>query len=110
MSRYQLTEAYGELYNARLTEESFYDNEILKNCSGEWQKGSRLLSNTLNRMKIRTGDVFVMWRIQQMAASGKLEVNGDINKGWKDFDVRLKGRNTGEEINAEADNISKENN
>ena len=26
MSRYQLTEAYGELYNARLTEESFYDN------------------------------------------------------------------------------------
>lgn len=73
-------------------EENFYDHEILKNCSGEWQKASRLLSNTLNRMKIRTGDVFVMWRIQQMAASGKLEVNGDINKGWKDFDVRLAGR------------------
>jgi hypothetical protein len=26
MSRYHLTEAYGELYNSRLTEESFYDN------------------------------------------------------------------------------------
>jgi hypothetical protein len=26
MSRYHLTEAYGELYNARLTEASFYDN------------------------------------------------------------------------------------
>jgi hypothetical protein len=26
MSRYHLTEAYGELYNPRLTEESFYDN------------------------------------------------------------------------------------
>ena len=91
-------------------EESFYDNEILKNCSGEWQKGSRLLSNTLNRMKIKTGDVFVMWRIQQLAATEKLEVNGDINKGWKDFDVRLKGRNSGESVNAEAENISKENN
>lgn len=91
-------------------EESFYDNEILKNCSGEWQKGSRLLSNTLHRMKIKTGDVFVMWRIQQLAATEKLEVNGDINKGWKDFDVRLKGRNSGESVNAEAENISKENN
>jgi hypothetical protein len=84
-------------------EEDFYDSEILKNCSGEWQKASRVLSNTLNRMKIRTGDVFVMWRIQQLATAGKLEVNGDMNKGWKDFDVKLPGRNTGELANAEAE-------
>mgnify|MGYP003340028750 FL=1 len=81
-------------------EENFYDTEILKNCSSEWQKASRVLSNTLNRMKIRTGDVFVMWRIQQLARAGKLEVNGDMNKGWKDFDVKLAGKGNSEAVNA----------
>lgn len=82
-------------------EENFYDSEILKNCSGEWQKASRVLSNTLNRLKIRTGDVYVMWRMQQLAHAGKLEVNGDMNKGWKDFDVRIAGKGNSEIVNAD---------
>ncbi len=87
-------------------EENFYDNEIIKNCTGDWQKASRVLSNTLNRMKIRTGDVYVMWRIQHIANSGRLEVNGDMNKGWKDFDVKLAGRNSEEleEVEEKIDN------
>ncbi len=88
-------------------EENFYDNEILKNCSGEWQKASRVLSNTLNRMKIRTGDVYVMWRIQQIANSGRLEVNGDMNKGWKDFDVKLAGRKSEEAAEMEEEEKNK---
>jgi hypothetical protein len=39
-------------------EETFYDAEILKNLTGEWQKAWRVLTNTLHRMKIKTGDVF----------------------------------------------------
>jgi hypothetical protein len=69
-------------------EESFYDSEILKNITTEWQKASRVLSNTLHRMKIKTGDVFLMWRIKQLALTGKIEVIGDMSKGWKDFDIR----------------------
>lgn len=72
-------------------EESFYDNEILKNTTTEWQKATRVLSNTLHRMKIKTGDVFVMWRIKDLISCGKIEMTGDVNKGWKDFDVRLAG-------------------
>lgn len=72
-------------------EESFYDNEILKNVTGEWQKASRVLSNTLHRMKIKTGDVFVMARMKQLISEGKIEVTGDTGKGWKDFDVKLAG-------------------
>jgi hypothetical protein len=71
-------------------EESFYDSEILKNITGEWQKASRVLSNTLNRMKIKTGDVFIMWRMKHLINAGKIEVTGDV-KGWKDFDVKLGG-------------------
>ena len=72
-------------------EDSFYDNEILKNITGEWQKATRVLSNTLHRMKIKTGDVFVMWRMKELISRGKIEITGDLNKGWKDFDVKLSG-------------------
>ena len=72
-------------------EESFYDAEILKNITGEWQKATRVLSNTLNRMKIKTGDIFLMWRIKQLITDGKIEITGDTGKGWKDFDVKLAG-------------------
>ena len=66
----------------------FYDAEIIRNLTNEWQKASRVLSNTLNRMKIKTGDVFLMWRIREMIAAGKIAVTGDTGKAWKDFDLR----------------------
>lgn len=69
----------------------FYDEEILKNISKEWQKGSRVLSNTLNRMPIKTGDVFIMWRIKELILEDKIEILGDILKAWKDIDLRLGG-------------------
>lgn len=70
---------------------SFYDNEILKNITGEWQKATRVLSNTLHRMKIKTGDVFLMWRMKHLIAERKIEITGEIEKGWKEFDIKKPG-------------------
>ena len=72
-------------------EDSFYDSEILKNITNEWQKATRVLSNTLHRMKIKTGDVFLMWRMKNLINEGKIETMGDVNAGWKEFDVRKAG-------------------
>jgi hypothetical protein len=72
-------------------DETFYDNEILKNITNDWQKATRVLTNTLHRMKIKTGDVFIMWRMKGLISQEKIEVLGDINKGWKEFDVKLPG-------------------
>jgi Protein of unknown function/Domain of unknown function (DUF1835) len=83
-------------------EESFYDSEILKNVTGEWQKATRVLSNTLHRMKIKTGDIFIMWRMKHLITEGKIEVTGDVNKGWKDFDVKLAGAKQVENISEES--------
>lgn len=77
-------------------EESFYDGEILKNVTGEWQKATRVLTNTLHRMKIKTGDVFIMWRMKSLINEGKIEVTGDMAKGWKDFDVKKSEGKQGE--------------
>ena len=72
-------------------DEGFYDNDVMKNLTPEWQKAARVITNTLHRMKIKTGDVFLMWRMKKLIGDGKIEVTGDTNKGWKDFDVRLAG-------------------
>jgi hypothetical protein len=77
-------------------EDSFYDGEIVKNITGEWQKATRVLSNTLNRMKIKTGDIFLMYRMKQLIAEGKIETTGDVTKGWKDFDVKKQDGKQGE--------------
>lgn len=71
-------------------EVDFYDPELLKNITGDWQKAWRVLSNTLHRMKIKTGDVFIMWRLKELIAAGKIDVTGDPSKGWKEFEVKLK--------------------
>lgn len=73
-------------------EETFYDGEILKNLTGEWQKASRLLTNTLHRMKTKTGDVFILWRMKKLINDGRIEITGDMNKGWKDVDVKGAGK------------------
>ncbi|MBO9594177.1 MAG: DUF1835 domain-containing protein [Niabella sp.] len=82
---------------------SFYDDEILKNLTGEWQKATRVLSNTLNRMKIKTGDVFIMWRMKELITAGKITAEGETDKDWKSFDVRLAGKKeAAEELAADA--------
>lgn len=76
-------------------EADFYDAEILKNITGEWQKASRVITNTLNRMKIKTGDVFIMWRMKELISAGKIIAEGDTTKEWKNFDVKICGCNSG---------------
>ena len=68
----------------------FYDNDILANLTAEFQKGNRAMVHILGKMKVKTGDVFLLWRMQQLASEDKIEINGDTTKSWKDFEVRLK--------------------
>jgi hypothetical protein len=72
-------------------DETFYDSEILKNLTNDWQKATRVLTNTLHRMKIKTGDVFIMWRMKELIAQGRIEALGEIGKSWREFDVKLPG-------------------
>lgn len=68
----------------------FYDKDILGNLTNEFQKGHRAMTSILGKMKIKTGDVFLLSRMRHLAADEKLEINGDTSRGWKDFEVRLK--------------------
>jgi hypothetical protein len=82
-------------------DETFYDTELLRNLTSEWQRATRVLMNTLHRMKIKTGDVFLMWRMKELLSQGRIEALGDVSKGWKEFDVRIPGTQQTEEKQSE---------
>lgn len=72
-------------------EVDFYDKDILGAITAEPQKLNKILGNMFSKMKIKTGDVFLVWRIREMIAAGKLEAAGDWNKGWKEITLKLAG-------------------
>jgi hypothetical protein len=68
----------------------YYDKDILSGLTNEWQKGNRAMHNILAKMKVKTGDVFLLWRMKHLAEAGRIELNGESSKGWKEFEVKLK--------------------
>ena len=70
-------------------EEVFYDKDLLTHITTDFQKLNKILNQTLSKMKIQTGDVFLAWRIQELIKEEKLIVEGDWNKGWKEVAVKL---------------------
>ncbi len=67
----------------------FYDAELLKFITPDWQKVNKLLHNFLGKAKETTGDMYLLWRLKLMVESGKIDAQGEI-KNMKDFEVKLK--------------------
>ena len=69
----------------------YYDRDILTIVNFGPQKLLKLLSIALHKMKVKTGDAFLAWRIREMILEGKLEMVGDWSKNWKDITIKLPG-------------------
>jgi hypothetical protein len=69
----------------------FYDKDILANATGTPQKLGKFLSTTLGKMKVKTGDVFLVWRIRELVAEGKLDVQGDWDKRMERINLIITG-------------------
>lgn len=67
----------------------FYDEELKKYITADWQKASKIINNFLNKSKQTTGDAYMLWRLKQLLASGNYDVQGEL-KGMKDFEVKGK--------------------
>jgi hypothetical protein len=70
-------------------EYDFYDEELKKYITNDWQKASKIINNYLNKSKQTTGDAYALWRLKQMIAAGNYDVQGEL-KGMKDFEVKGK--------------------
>ncbi len=72
---------------------SFYDKEILSLLTKNAQKLPSAIAHILGKMKVRTGDVFIVFRLQELAEQGKIVFIGDWSKGWKDMVIQMPGGN-----------------
>jgi hypothetical protein len=71
----------------------FYDADLKKFISPEWQKASRIIHQFLHKNKQTTGDAFLLWRLKSLVSEGNLDVQGDL-KGMKDFELKFAGAGT----------------
>ncbi len=83
----------------------YYDTELLKFVTGNWQKVNKLLHQFFGKAKDTTGDAYLLWRLKQMIDGGKIMMQGDM-KNMKEFEVKLAG--VEEEKLQEADAIVSE--
>jgi hypothetical protein len=67
----------------------FYDSDLKKYITADWQKGSRIIHNFQNKSKQSTGDAFLLWRLKNLLAAGEYDVQGEL-KNMKDFEVKGK--------------------
>jgi hypothetical protein len=67
----------------------FYDAELKKFISADWQKASRLIHTFLAKATHRTGDAFLLWRLKGLIQAGEIEVQGEV-RNMKDFEVKAK--------------------
>jgi hypothetical protein len=81
-------------------EADFYDKDILDALGNETIRLPKLLHSILNKMKIKTGDAFLAWRIREMITSGRLIAQGNWEKGWKDMLLKAATGNMFETIDA----------
>jgi hypothetical protein len=65
----------------------FYDTELKKFITTDWQKGSRIIQQYLNKSKHTTGDAYLLWRLKKIIANGEFDVQGNL-KGMKDFEIK----------------------
>ena len=78
---------------------SYFDKDILLAISNEPQKLTRILNTLLGKMNIKTGDVFLVWRMRKLIEENILESSGDWNKGWKEIEIKKKAGEPAEEEN-----------
>ena len=70
---------------------SFYDKEILSLLTKNAQKLPSAIAHILSKMKVKTGDAFIVYRLQELAEQGKIVFAGDWSKGWKDMVIQMPG-------------------
>ena len=68
---------------------SFYDIELKKFITKDWQKASKIIHQYLHKSEHSTGDAYLLWRLKDMIANGEFDVQGEL-KNMKDFEVKQK--------------------
>ena len=77
----------------------FYDHLLLAQCSASYQKSNKIIHTAIGKEgNIPTGDLYLTWRLRELAHLGTLQIQDPSGKTAKDFEVKLfEETNTSEE-------------
>lgn len=67
----------------------FYDGDLKKYITKDWQKANKIISQFLSKNKHTTGDAYLLWRLKTILAEDKYDVQGEL-KNMKDFEIKTK--------------------
>jgi len=67
----------------------YYDDDILKAITNEPQKLQKIFHTLFGKMKVKTGDAFLAWRMRELINAGKIEMTGDWKNRWKEITMKL---------------------
>lgn len=76
-----------------------YDNQIISFASHQFQKASRIATQTLNRYGLPVSDYFIGWRLRKLVDIGRLQIQGELTKTLKDYEVKLPGDGAEAQLN-----------
>jgi hypothetical protein len=68
---------------------SFYDNDLKRYVTNDWQKGSKIINNYISKAKHTTGEAYLLWRLKELIAAGAVDVQGKV-ANMKDFEIKWK--------------------
>lgn len=58
---------------------SFYDDSLLQHITAQNQKANKIVNLAISKNKVPTGDLFLHWRLREMAKEGKIDlVKGEV--------------------------------
>ncbi len=69
----------------------FYDAELKKFITADWQKASKIIHQFLGKAKETTGDAYLLWRLKTMIAQDMFDVQGKVGN-MKEFEVKTKSK------------------
>ncbi|MBK7761803.1 MAG: DUF1835 domain-containing protein [Bacteroidetes bacterium] len=70
---------------------TFYDSIMKASISADFQKGSKIINESLKKCPDTISNWFFDWRLRQFIEQGLVESKGDLTKGAKDFEVKKIG-------------------
>lgn len=73
-------------------DENFYDSELKKYVTADWQKASKIIHQFLSKAKHTTGDMYLLWRLKKMIEQDLFDVQGKVGN-MKDFEIKWKASN-----------------
>jgi hypothetical protein len=80
---------------------SFYDEDLKKFITNDWQKASRIIHQFLSKNKHTTGDMYILWRLKALLVGGGYDVQGEV-RNMKEFEVKGKSAQIAETTNTPA--------